>query len=149
MNKNCGFTLIELMLTVTISSMVMVYAMIVFTDIEKGFRFLASQNDSVQKMIVKKKQIDNCLSGINIVDSWTSTTLRFRKSGSDTLFNIHAQNGSLVADNHVICEEVKNFKFDLIEDNDLNPKPNNSKVLLWECLSEKDGFICGAVSIRE
>lgn len=149
LKKNPGFTLFELLLTITISSMVMIYAMTVFTDLGKGFRMQGYKNNSQQTLILKKKLIDKYLGNIGTIDIWSSSSITFKELNTDSLITIQFKNGSLIVNNKLICKDLKGFRFDLQENTYDKSYMNNDKVLLWECLSEKDALICGAVVIRE
>lgn len=149
MSKTSGFTLLELLLTITISSMVMIYAMTVFTDLGNGFRIQGIKNNSVQTLILQKKQIEKCLNNIGSIDSWTSTSIRFKELNTDSTITIQFKNGLLLANDKTICKDLKGLRFDLQENTDNKSNLNNDKVLLWECLSDKNALICGAVIIRE
>lgn len=144
--KVSGFTLLELLLTTTISSMVMLYAMTVFTDLGKGFRTQGNKNNSVQALLLQKIQIDNILNTIGSIDNWTTTTISFKELHTDSLITVQFKNGSLLKSNQIVSKNLKNFTFDLQEN---TGSVNDEKVLLWECLSDKNSFICGAVVIRE
>ncbi|HEX3020759.1 MAG TPA: prepilin-type N-terminal cleavage/methylation domain-containing protein [Chitinispirillaceae bacterium] len=149
MSKTSGFTLLELLLTITISSMVMIYAMTVFTDLGKGFRIQGIKNNSVQTLTLQKKQIEKSLDNIGSIDSWTSTSIRFKELNTDSIIAIQFKNGSLLANGKTICKDLKGLRFDLQENTDNRSSQNNDKVLLWDCLSDKNALICGAVIIRE
>lgn len=144
--KSSGFTLIELLITITISSMVMLYAMTVFTDLGKGFRTQGNKNNSVQALLLNKIQIANALNTIGSIDSWTTTTISFKELHTDSLINVQFKNGSLLKNDQMVSKNLKSFTFDLQEN---TGSVNNGKVLLWECLSDKNSFICGAVVVRE
>ncbi len=144
--KVSGFTLLELLLTITISSMVMVYAMTVFTDLGKGFRIQGNKNNSVQELLLQKIKIDKIFNSIGSIDSWTTTTIRFREVHTDSLITVQFKNGLLLKNNQIASKNLKDLRFDLQENTDA---VNNEKVLLWEYLSNINGLICGAVVIRE
>jgi prepilin-type N-terminal cleavage/methylation domain-containing protein len=144
--KVSGFTLLELLVTISISSMVMIYAMAVFTDLGKGFRIQGDKNSSVQSLLLQKIQIDNILNTIGSIDSWTTTTICFKEKHTNSLVTVQFKNGSLLKKDQIACKRLKDFRFDLHEN---TGSVNNEKVLLWECLSDKNSFICGAVVIRE
>ncbi len=144
--KSSGVTLLELLITISISSTVMVYAMTVFTDLSKGFRIQENKNNSVQTLLLQKIQIDNILSAIGSISSWTTTTISFKEIRTDSLITVQFKNGSLLRNDQIACKNLKDLKFDLHEN---VGSVNNEKVLLWECLSDKNSLICGAVIIRE
>lgn len=138
--------MLELLITITISSMVMLYAMTVFTDLGKGFRVQGNKNNSVQTLLQQKIQIDNILNAIGSIDSWTTTTIRFNELHTDSLITVQFKNGSLLKNDQMVSKNLKSFTFDLQEN---TGSVNNGKVLLWECLSDKNSLICGAVVVRE
>lgn len=144
--KDCGFTLLELLISITISSMVMIYAMAVFTDLGKGFRIQGKKNSSVQELTLQKLQIDKIMNSIGSIDSWTSTTIRFKEIHTDSLITIQLKNGSLLKNDRIISKNLKSLSFDLQEN---DGALSEEKVLLWKCLSDRNSLICGAVVIRE
>lgn len=144
--NSSGFTLLELLITISISSMVMIYAMTVFTDLGNGFRIQGNKNNNVQTLLLQKIQIDNILSSIGSISSWTTTTISFKEIHTDSLITVQFKNGSLLRNDQIACKNLKDLRFDLQEN---DGSVNNEKVLLWECLSDKNSLICGAVVIRE
>ncbi len=146
LKKSSGFTLLELLITITISGMVTIYAMTIFTDLSKGFRIQGDKNNKVQTLLLQKIQIDNILNTIGFIDSWTTTAIHFKELHTDSLVTFQFKNGSLLKNDQVICKNFKGLRFDLQEN---SGSINDEKVLLWECLSDKNSLICGAVVIKE
>lgn len=147
--KTDGFTLIELLVTLVISTLVMSYAMIAFTDLGKGFGSQRQQSKSVLKMIITKKQIENSIGSAASIESWTSTSLSYKKQNSDSLSNVQFRDGVLYSNRNIICSGVRNFTFAVEENSSSSGSNNNSKVLLWECLVTDKRLIGGAVVVGE
>lgn len=139
----------ELLVTIVVSAIVMSYAMVVFTDLGKGFRNQGKQSKSVLKMILTKKQIENSIGSIASIESWTSTSLRYKKQNSDSLVNIQFRDGSLYSDRNIICNGIRDFTFDVEENSSSSESNNTSRVLLWECLVADKKLIGGAFVVGE
>jgi prepilin-type N-terminal cleavage/methylation domain-containing protein len=131
-----GFTLIEVIVAIAISTPVLLLIFYYFTDIEKGRLFQSSQSRNLITMISYKKSIDTSIDSLLKIETVSEIELRGRDI-RDSLLTIRMSNKSIYCNNKIICSNIKNFKFE--KDQNCEQKT----VLLWECTLENGEWIGG------
>ncbi len=134
-----GYTLLELIIAISIAGIVMTLALAMFTDMGKWFRSQNKQAEKVQEMIVTKKRIDQALKEISVIQNYTEKYLEYNKEGSDSLITLWVNEGVLYSGSEQICSNIKEFAFNYqIRD-----------LLFWETELKLGGWVGGVVVLNE
>jgi prepilin-type N-terminal cleavage/methylation domain-containing protein len=131
-----GFTLIEVIVAIAISTPVLLLIFFYFADIEKGRLFQSSQSRDLISMISYKKCIDASVDSVLKIETISEIELRGRDI-RDSLLIVRFSNKSIYCNNRIICSNIKSFKLE--KDQNCEQKT----VLLWECTFENGGWIGG------
>lgn len=138
-----GFTLIELIIAITVSSIVITLSLTVFTDLTRGINFQTNHAKNVRKMLLIKKQIDQVLSEMESVETCSKNSIRFYKSNELTVSELLFKNSTVYDDKRMICKGVKDFSVNLIQ-NEKSKCGTGKKAILWDCELENGLWIGGA-----
>jgi prepilin-type N-terminal cleavage/methylation domain-containing protein len=139
-NKS-GYSLIELLIATVVAGIVASLAFMVFTNLQKDFRFQNSHAERVREMILTKKKIESALSHIEKVKSYTVTSVTYNQNSSDSICIIQFKNGSLLNGSSEVCKKLSKFRFEFVESQDDNL--TKKSLLLWEGELERGGWIGG------
>ncbi|HEX2957292.1 MAG TPA: prepilin-type N-terminal cleavage/methylation domain-containing protein [Chitinispirillaceae bacterium] len=131
-----GFTLIELVVAIALSTPVLFLIFFYLTDMEKGSLLQSQRSHAVETMRTCKKQIDNVVNSIVFIESISEIELRGRDI-HDSLFVLRFSNKSIIRNNVTLCDKIKRFSVE----KDQNCE--NKTVLLWECTLENGAWIGG------
>lgn len=131
-----GFTLIELVVAIALSTSVLLLILFYLTDIEKGRLFQSKRSDEIETMRTCKIRIDKVFNTIVSIESISEVELRGRDI-RDSLFVLRFSNKSILRNNVILCDKVKHFYIE----KDQNCE--NRTVLLWECTLENGAWIGG------
>jgi prepilin-type N-terminal cleavage/methylation domain-containing protein len=134
--KTSGFTLIEIIAAIAVSTPVLLLIFFYFTDIEKGHLFQSKRSEDVKMMTLYKKQIDaafNSLIGIETVSEIEVRGVDIH----DSLLTLRYTGRTIHRNNTILCDHIKEFKIE--KDQNCEQKT----VLFWECTLENGYWIGG------
>lgn len=138
-----GFSLLELIIAISVAGIVTTLALTAFTDIFKGFKLQNSRAERVREMIITKKKIEQIFTNISSTVSWTDYSVRYKTEGSDSVITVQYKNGSLFKDNTIICDNLKSFKFDKREHGS-----SRNELFFWESVLLNNGWLGGVFSTK-
>ncbi len=139
-----GATLLELLIAITVSSLVFTLSCIVFMDIFKGFLLQKNRTETVQNMLLKKKQIEHGLPAIEAVSECNDHSLKCIRIGADTLSTIQFSGDSLCVDGKAICRKLSDCTFSLCKKTGQGPW-----VLLWNAHALNGRWFGSAIGERQ
>jgi prepilin-type N-terminal cleavage/methylation domain-containing protein len=131
-----GFTLIELVVAIALSTTVILLILFFLSDIEKGSLFQSKHSHNIETMKTCKIRIDKIVNTIASIESISEVELRGRDI-RDSLFVLRFSNKSILRNNDILYDKVKHFYME----KDQNCE--NKTVLLWECTLENGAWIGG------
>lgn len=141
-NKIKGITLLELLVAITIASVVISLAFFSFTRLNKDFFQLSNRSIKVQDMVVAKAQVDAVMKKIKIVRTISEKKIEYVCCNNDSIHVLEVRQGKLYDDAVIVNGKVQNLKFSVTGDS------LKRQALLWEGTVEKNGWIGGAVEIK-
>jgi len=144
MGRRPGATLLELLIAITISSIVFTLSCMVLMGIFRGFLLQKNRTETVQDTIVKKKQIERCLSDIAAVTECSDHALKCLRNGVDTLTTIRFIGDSLCANGKALCRKLSDCTFALSKKDGQGPW-----ALLWNAHAIKGGWFGSAIGERQ
>lgn len=134
-----GFTLLELIIAISVSGIVLTLLLAVFTDVGKWFALQNVRADTVRKMLITKKKIDRELFKMDYIHSWSAERVTFGINSYDSSIVVDVRNGVMHRNTEQICSGLKKFEFEFYQ----------NKILFWESELESGGWIGGAVVLDE
>jgi prepilin-type N-terminal cleavage/methylation domain-containing protein len=135
-NSSSGFTLLELIIASSISSIVLVFILTLFSDTTKGIAFQNKRSKKVEMMILYKKRIETALDKFQEIKSISQISCEGIDDSNSTI-SIIFTNNTLAFKNSVLCTDIDKFKFEA------ENSCGNKTVLLWECTLKNSGWIGG------
>lgn len=133
---SAGFTLIEVIVAIVVSTPVLLLTFFYFTDIEKGHLFQTKQAKDIETMVLFKKRIDTAVNSLITIETVSEIEVR-GTDNHDSLLSLRYVNKSLYRNSTILCDHIKSFK--VVKDQNCDHKT----VLLWECTLENGAWISG------
>ena len=138
-----GFTLVEVLIAIAISSIVSVLIFASYSTLMRNFSQLSSKAATVRSMALAKRTVDACFRNIDVVTGVYGNRIEFTPRHSDSLKTITFQNGDLLYGSKSVFSDVSRFSCSLVE----NKRRKGKVVLLWEIVIGNDNWIGGAVDV--
>jgi prepilin-type N-terminal cleavage/methylation domain-containing protein len=137
-----GITLLELLVAITIASIVLSLAFFSFTRLNKDFFQLSNHSVKVQDMVVAKAQVDAVMKKIKNIKTFSENRVEYMCCNNDSVHVLEIKLGKLFNDAVIVNGKINNVKFSMTGDS------LKKQALLWEGTVEKNGWIGGAVEVR-
>gem|GEM_PF-3115917 len=141
-NSSAGFTFLELIVALTVASVVVLLAYRFLHDTTAGVRLQGRRTVQVEEMIICRKKIENAFSRIDFVTDVLSNRIICKTRDTDESTVIELKGDSLTENSICICKNIKNIKFES------GSSDKNQNILYWECELKSGKYISGAKKIQ-
>ena len=131
-----GFTLIEIIVAIAVSTPVLLLIFFYFADIEKGHLFQSKRAHNIETMILFKKRIDAAVNSLITIGAVSEIEVR-GTDNRDSILSLRYANKSLYCNNTILCDHIKSFNVSM------DQNCGHKTVLLWECTLESGAWISG------
>lgn len=139
-----GYTLVELIVAVTLGLFVTTLIFATYTDLFKGFRYQAHRADRVRTMVLLKKELDQSLKAADVLTTVSSRKLTYVERGTRLEHTIAFYDNTIYRDNAVLQSNVRDFAFTTSD----KRSEQGFRLVRWEALLYRGGWVGGAVVLR-
>lgn len=138
--QKCGHTLMELMIAISIISILVPLIFMAYLSIYKQFKYNTNKADRVMETVVIKKKIDRLITDIENVNSTYKTSFGYFGNRDNKTHLLSFRGNTLCIDNKIKINKVKTFNYLITE----KKSASGRHLLLWEVILESGNWIAGA-----
>jgi Tfp pilus assembly protein PilW len=139
-----GFTLVELMVAISLGFFVIMLVFSGYTDVFRALRSQAKKADNIQNMVLVRASMSRALRDISTVNMASANRISFTKKGKGEGHSVELRDSTLWSDNVQIGKKIKNCVFSLSE----KYSPDGYRLLTWEVVLAHGGWVGGAMDVR-
>jgi prepilin-type N-terminal cleavage/methylation domain-containing protein len=136
-----GFTFIELMVAISIASIVVTLTFLFYRNSARGLLLQNSRIEKVETMVIGKNRIETVLNSITAIHNVNSHEIEFFTSTPETLHRIQLKDSSIFFDTTKILNKVKSLDFSS------TVKQDSSIIVFWSSETQQGGWIGGAIHV--
>jgi Tfp pilus assembly protein PilE len=143
--KNSGYTLVELMVSISLALFVSTLIFSAYTHLFKGIRLQNRRADAVGEMVSARRAIVRALDSIETVTLLSSDRIMFENKGSSENHTLEFHDDTVFKDGQEIVTKLKSFT---LTANDTKT-PDGKKLIQWECTLSGGGWSGGSFTAQD
>lgn len=142
---NAGYTLIELIVAISLATIAAAFIFSSYIDIVHGFKIHVKRAESVREMISAKIKIAKAVQNVGSLVLIAPDKLMFVEQGDSTTHTMEYHNEELYRDGRSVQNKLESFVF----------RPSEAKtteghrVVAWEGTLGSGGWVGGAIIARD
>lgn len=145
-NNTLGFTLVELVISISLAMFVVTLILSTYTSLFKGVRLQARRADTVREMIFLRHQVSRSLDSMESILQVTPDKIMFtnkQQRNNEHIVSFH--DSTLFLDGKKIGNKMKQCSFSVSDKN----SADNIRCVQWECLLKNGGWVGGVVTAND
>ena len=140
-----GFTLVELIVAISLGMFITTLIFAGYTDLFKGFRRQALRAENVRNMVQIKRGMDHAFGQAQVLTMVSARKIVYLEQGSLKEHAISFRDNAVYKDDEIIQKGIRGFVFTASD-----KKTNQGfRIVCWEALLAHNAWAGGVASIRE
>jgi prepilin-type N-terminal cleavage/methylation domain-containing protein len=139
-----GFTIVELLVAITIASIVTTLGFTVYGQVTKRFSRMSASAQNLSEVLLTKKRIDNFCSTLMVILNCSENAMTAKVPCTKNLITARKSGNALVTQTDTIADNITSISFKLVKG---NQRENKNAVLCWEATVNNE-WTCGAVAVK-
>jgi prepilin-type N-terminal cleavage/methylation domain-containing protein len=140
-----GFTLMELVVAISLGLFVSTLIFAAYTDVFKGFRKQAQRADRIRTMVRLKQGLDHSFRRADLLTAVSARKLTYTERGNQIEHTIAFYDSTVYCDNSVLQSKVRDFTFTASD----KLSEENFRLVRWEALLAGGGWVGGVGVVRD
>lgn len=140
-----GFTLVELMVAISLAAMTSIFIFSMYVDVVHGFSLQATRAERVRKMVLARLAIRASLANADVITFIAPDKLRFTGLGDTLSHTLELRATNLYADGRVVQADMTTFS--------LRPSARvtseDLRVVAWEGTLRCGAWVGGVLTARD
>ena len=139
-----GYTLVELLVAISLGLFVATLIFAAYTDMFKGFRKQAQRADRIRTMVLIKQKLDRSLRTADVLTTVSTRKLTYTERGNQSEHTIAFHDSTIYRDNTVLESNVRDFTFTASDER----TEQGFRLVRWEALLDHGGWVGGVAVLR-
>ncbi len=139
-NPSCGHTLMELIIAISVTSILAPLVFSAYLTVYKEFKLHTRRAQNVFETVVRKGEIDRTVKEINSIGATYKHSFEFRRGGEEETHRLSVKNNSLYINAEKRVSDIATFSYTLSD----RKTANNKSLMLWEAELTNGFWVGGA-----